>query len=126
MRKLLCALAIVAVMASPVLAGGGSKADATIKVTNNGTAEGAAVIVDPPGGLAYAPASLNQVIADGGKQLAKGANYSFKVKSGAHVVWVILGTQVGEPSGVPDAGSYSVAKGKTLSLVITDGATLTP
>ena len=118
MKQLLCVLAVVAVMAGQALAGGGgSKANATIKVTNNGTAAwggavGAVVIVDPPGGLAYAPATFDQIVTDGGKQVNFGATQSFKVQAGAHVVWAIFGTGPPVPAAVGAPSRPIVYRGK--------------
>lgn len=139
MRQLAVVLAIVVVMAGPAFAGGGSKADATIVVANNGTNAGggvaAAVIVDPPGGAAVfwpkvlaAPDPLAYLKSAGGQVVDFGKKGTFKVKSGAHVVSAVIYT-LGPPVGAVGADatkSYTVGKGATLNLTLTNGATLTP
>lgn len=136
MRQGAVVLVLMAVMAGPAFAGGGSKADATINVTNNGTPAGgavaAAVIVDPPAGfwvaLGAAADPLAYLQSKGGQVIDFGKTKSFKVKAGAHVVSAVLYT-LGPPIGSAGADAtktYTVAKGKTLALTVTDGATITP
>ncbi|MHB8865221.1 MAG: hypothetical protein ACYC6N_22820 [Pirellulaceae bacterium] len=130
MKKLLCVLALVAVMASPAFAGGGSKADSTIRITNNGTnaggAVGAVVIVDPPGGVGYTPTSIDQILDDGGKVLNFGATQSFKVKAGTHVVWAVFGDANEDPVGTAVSRAYHVQKKQTLNVGLGNGAVLNP
>ena len=96
MRQFLCVLAILGVMASPAFAGGGSKADATIKVVNNATVQGVATIVRPAGtGEAYLTmlgtlpdlaAQQAQLQKDGGKVLGAGGQASSPSKR-VSVMW---------------------------------------
>jgi hypothetical protein len=118
MRKLVvCFVAMTLLGSTSAWAGGGggTKADATIIVTNN-SAQVAAVMVDPTPAF-IAATTPEEVKAAGGKMLNPGHHFDFRVKSGKHVVGGAF-TSVVPP--VPFGGEYSVGKGKTLKVRITD------
>lgn len=107
--------------------GGGAKANAWIRVTNN-SAEIAAVMVDPPANVATL--TPEQFLAKGGKVLEPGKKFDFKVVAGKHTVFAVLIDGDGNAIANPTTRKYSVDKGKTLKLVLTGEAggdtTLTP
>src|SRR6476620_7423086 len=95
--SLIAGLALV-LAASTAEAGGGTKPNSTIKVTNN-TGTHLAVIVDPSNALI---SSINggtvteaSFKAAGGKIVESGASASFSVKAGTHTVGA---AEVGETS----------------------------
>jgi len=101
--------------------GGGTKANATIRVTNNSVMV-LGVIVDPKAGFVI-PATPKDFTDQGGKLVQPGAKVDFKVVAGNHRVIAAL-VDPGPPVAIlPEADrQYSVGKGKTLNLVATEKA----
>ena len=94
--------------ASTAFAGGsgGTKRDATIKVTNNSTIE-IGVAVNPSASL-LAATTPEQFVARGGKIVAPGDSYSVKVRAGSQRVIVLDDGG----AGIADT-RVAVAKGAT-------------
>ena len=91
-RRMFVALAaLLCLSASTAFAGGngGTKKDATIKVTNNSTVE-IGVAVNPSAAL-LAATTPEQFVARGGKIVAPGDTYTVKVKAGSQRVVVVDG-----------------------------------
>ena len=116
-RRTFVAVAICLFLsASTAFAGGsgGTKKDATIKVTNNTTAE-IGVAVNPSASLLNAQ-NPEQFVARGGKILAVGETYTVKVKAGNQRVVVVDA----EGEGIADT-NVAVAKGGTRQGFVTGG-----
>lgn len=118
-RRLFTAVTLcLCLSASTAFAGGngGTKKDATIKVTNNSaTVTQLGVAVDPSAAL-LAATTAQEFINRGGKSLAAGGTGVFPVKAGSHRVIV-----VNLSNGVPLADqNVSVGKGKVLNGTYTD------
>lgn len=126
-RGICLALCALTMLSAPALAGGGggTKKDATIKVTNDIPSTSSSrigVILDQtPAQLTAIATAANpeQAFTDaGGKFLNPGANASFSVKSGDHVI-SIVGISPSPPftsQGLIRQGTRAVGRGATLSL----------
>lgn len=118
-RALLLALVASIALSSSALAGGsngGTKKNATIKITNDlSTAQ--AVIIDASAAtisrIQTAADQLAELTASGGKLIDPGKNASFAVKAGTHVITFASVTTSG--ISTPDTFTTTVAKGKTVS-----------
>ena len=90
---------------------GGTKKDATIKVTNNSSSVSqVGVAVDPSASL-LAATTVQQFKDRGGKVANGGGTATFSVKSGSHRV-VLVDLSTGAPLADQDV---TVGKGKTLT-----------
>ena len=141
MRNLFLAIAALALLPSLALAGGGSKANATIAVHSNGTLQTGqviGVIVDPPASLDPNTATQAQFTAAGGKFITGASaneTLTFKnLKAGTHTVVAFAATTTGSTTTIGTVTSQSVtlSKGQTLNLYVSADAsntttlTLTP
>ncbi len=126
-RGICLALCALTMLSAPALAGGGggTKKDATIKVTNDIPSTSSSrigVILDQTAAQLTAiagAANPEQAFTDaGGKFLNPGANASFSVKSGDHVISIvgITPTAPFTSQGLIRQGSRAVGRGATLSL----------
>ncbi len=124
-RGICLALCALTMLSAPALAGGGggTKKDATIKVTNDipsASSSRIGVILDQTAAQLTAiagAANPEQAFTDaGGKFLNPGANASFSVKSGDHVISIIGVSPTGTSQGLIRQGSRAVGRGATLSL----------
>ena len=122
-RRLFTAVAVcLCLSASTAFAGGngGTKKDATIKVTNNSaTVTQLGVAVDPSPAL-LAATTAAEFTARGGKSIGAGGTASFAVKAGAHRV-IVVNLATGAPLGDQNV---TVAKGKVLAGTYTDAGGL--
>lgn len=125
-RGICLALCALTMLTAPAFAGGsgGTKKDATIKVTNDIPSTSSSrigVILDQTNAQLSAIAAASnpeQAFTDaGGKFLNPGANASFSVKSGDHVISIVGVSPDGKTSqGVIKQGSRAVGRSATLSL----------
>ncbi len=122
-RRMFAAVAVcLCLSASTAFAGGngGTKKDATIKVTNNSaTVTQLGVAVDPSASL-LAATTPAEFVARGGKSIGAGGTATFAVKAGSHRV-IVVNLDTGLPLGDQNV---SVAKGKVLNGTYTDAGGL--
>ena len=106
----------------PALAGGGSKQNGTVKVTNNGS-DTLAVIVDPStsvqNSLSGGTLNASTFLGAGGRFVGPGGVATIGgLKTGAHAVVAayVSGTTGGSTVGTVSTSSVNVNKGKTTSV----------
>lgn len=124
MKSLLTLVLGVLMLPALAEAGGGTKPNATIKVKNGGN-EKLGVIVNPPSSLNPSTATEKQFLDAGGKFLDAGEEKSFSVKSGSNNV-VAFYISAGGSVGPLQTKTYSVGKGKTLTLKATGTSSSAP
>ena len=135
MRTFLVALLALVFAPSMAIAGGGTKANGTVRVTNSGS-DTLAVVIDPSatlqtslsGGTLDAQAFLRA----GGQFVGPGGTGTFAgLRAGSHTVAgaFVGGTSAGSTVGTLDAATVTVKKGKTVNVSAAGstvaGATLT-
>lgn len=121
---ILSAMLAMAVLSSPVLAGGGggTKKDATIKITHDLSSSAGAVAFVINASSAFkskvsaGTVTMSDLNAAGGKVLQPGQSASFKVKSGSNRIGYASVDSDGEISSFGEV-SRSVGKGKTLEIL---------
>ncbi len=122
-RRMFAAVAVcLCLSASTAFAGGsgGTKKDATVKVTNNSaTITQLGVAVNPSAAL-LAATTPAEFIARGGKSLGAGGTGTFSVKAGSQRI-IVVDLATGTPLADQNA---SVAKGKVLNGTYTDAGGL--
>jgi hypothetical protein len=140
MRNLFLAIAALALLPTLALAGGGSKANATIAVHSSSTLQTGqviGVIVDPPASLNPATATQAQFTAAGGKFITGASaneTLTFKnLKAGTHTVVAFAATTGATTTiGTIVTKSVSLSSGQTVNLNVSADAsntttlTLTP
>src|SRR5437773_9271043 len=125
MRSFLIALLALSVGPSVALAGGGTKQNGTIKVTNNGT-DMLAVIVDPSASiqtsLSGGTLAASTFLSAGGRFVGPGGVATVGgVRTGTHTVVAayVSGTTGGSTVGTLRTLSVTVNKGKTTNVTAT-------
>jgi len=122
MRTLVVAVLALSLAPSVALAGGGSKQNGTVKVTNNGS-DTLAVIVDPStsiqNSLSGGTLSASSFLAAGGRFVGPGGVAVIGgLRTGAHnvVAGYVSGTSSGSTVGTLSTLSATVKKGKTTNV----------
>jgi hypothetical protein len=122
-RRMFTAVAVcLCLSASTAFAGGngGTKKDATIKVTNNSaTVTQLGVAVDPSAAL-LAATTAEQFVNRGGKSIGAGGTAVIPVKAGTHRV-IVVNLATGAPLGDQNV---TVGKGNVLAGTYTDAGGL--
>jgi hypothetical protein len=126
--SLMAGLALIFAV-STAEAGGGTKPNSTIKVTNN-TGVQLGVIVDASTAIqtAIGSGTISQTtfLNAGGKIVDNGGAATFSVKAGAHIVYaaqIIGGTTTNPDLGAPATLPVTTVKGKTKTVIATADGT---
>jgi plastocyanin len=133
MRTVLVALLALAFAPSMVYAGGGSKQNGTIQVTNSASSRDPLFVsVDPNGNIQTALTTNNSVLftQNGGQIVQPGATATFSnLQAGTHNVAAAYVNQGAITPAVPVGGvtsqNVTVNKGQTVHITVTEGTVTT-